>query len=62
MDCKLEQTLTCVCSLRRICVRMPTRSSSTLWFSAADVSVYFDLYVFATAFASGGKGRRKVYS
>lgn len=27
------------CSLSRICVRIPTRSSSTLWFMATDVSM-----------------------
>ena len=27
-------------NFNRICLRMPTRSSSTLWFNAPDVSVY----------------------
>ena len=39
----------------RICFKMPTRSSSTLWFKAPDVSVYLQSKELATVLASAIK-------
>lgn len=46
-------------SLRRICVRMPTRSSSTLWLMPTEVSINLQSYDVAMFFPSAAKVKRE---